>query len=325
MIIEPGATDVTVYVYFVDDDGGTAPGEPTTGLLFSDIETGGSASYVRQGAARTDFTLVTLASASAAHADGGFILVDDTNMPGLYRLDLPDAAVATGVDFVIIQLVAAGANNTLMRPLIIELAPPVNVDRWNGTDVAAPTVAGVPEVDLTHIVGGLVPTPATTGIPDVNVREWLDTAVTLSGSLPDVNVEAMDAGSIASGVIAAAELTNIENEIWDALKSAHTVANSFGDFLDIEVSSRATPAQVNTEVLDVMDTDTLTLPGQAAPSNTPTAFDALAWLYKAFRNRKRQTSTIWELMDDAETTVDSKATVSDDGSVAIKHEVVSGP
>ncbi len=63
----------------------TSPGEPVTGLLFSDIETGGSASYARQGAARVDLTLITLASASAAHADGGFILVDDTNMPGLYR------------------------------------------------------------------------------------------------------------------------------------------------------------------------------------------------------------------------------------------------
>ena len=75
MIVTAGKTNVSIYVYFVDDDGGTAPGEPTIGLLFSDIETGGSASYVRQGAARTDFALVTLASASAAHTDGGFILV----------------------------------------------------------------------------------------------------------------------------------------------------------------------------------------------------------------------------------------------------------
>ena len=121
MIITAGSTNVSLYVYFVDDDGGTAPGEPTTGKLFSDIETGGSASYMRQGAARTDFTLVTLASASAAHTDGGFILVDDTNMPGLYRVDVPDATFATGVDFAVIQLVMASANNSIMRPLLVDL------------------------------------------------------------------------------------------------------------------------------------------------------------------------------------------------------------
>ena len=61
----------------------------------------------------------------------------------------------------------------------------------------------------------------------------------------DVNVASMDANSIAAGTIAAGELTNIEDEIWDALKSAHVVANSFGDFLDIEVSSRLASADIN--------------------------------------------------------------------------------
>ena len=60
----------------------------------------------------------------------------------------------------------------------------------------------------------------------------------LVGGAMDSDVSAMQAGSIASGVISAAELTNIENEIWDALKSGHVVANSFGDFLDTEVSGR---------------------------------------------------------------------------------------
>jgi hypothetical protein len=119
--ITAGSTSVSLYVYFVDDDGGTAPGEPTTGLLFSDIETGGSASYVRQGAARSDFALVTLASASAAWSAGGFILVDDTNMPGVYRVDVPDAAFAVAADLMIVQMVAAVGKNTIMRPLLVML------------------------------------------------------------------------------------------------------------------------------------------------------------------------------------------------------------
>lgn len=129
--IKTDATNVSLYVYFVDDDGGTAPGEPTTGKLFSDIETGGSASYARQGAARVDFELFTLASASAAHTDGGFILVDDTNMPGLYRVDVPDAAFLTGVDFFILQIVMASANNSIMRPLWVSLTETVVEAVWD--------------------------------------------------------------------------------------------------------------------------------------------------------------------------------------------------
>ena len=84
-------------------------------------------------------------------------------------------------------------------------------------------------------------------------------------------------------------------------------------------------ANVNAEVVDALKTDTVTLPGQTAPPLTPTFEEMISWLYKVLRNRKRQTATAWELMDDAETTVDAKATVSDDGTTAIKQEIVTGP
>lgn len=121
MSVTKGATNVSQYFYIVQDASATSPGEPVTGLLFSDIETGGSASYARQGAARVDLTLITLASASAAHADGGFILVDDTNMPGLYRCDYPDAAFATGADQVNLAIVVASANNAVAAPIKVVL------------------------------------------------------------------------------------------------------------------------------------------------------------------------------------------------------------
>ena len=121
MIVTAGSTNVSVYYYIVQDASATSPGEPVTGLLFSNIETGGSASYVRQGAARTDLTLITLASASATHADGGFILVDDTNMPGVYRCDYPDAAFATGVDQVYLSIVVASASNAVAAPILVDM------------------------------------------------------------------------------------------------------------------------------------------------------------------------------------------------------------
>ena len=138
MIVTAGSTNVTVYVYFVEDNGGTNPGEPKTGLLFSNIETGGSASYLRQGETRTDFSLVTQ-TAAGAHTDGGFVEMDSTNMPGVYRLDLPDAAVADTFDWVVISLVAAAANNCLMHPLVIDLT---NVDLRSAANAGITSLIG---------------------------------------------------------------------------------------------------------------------------------------------------------------------------------------
>lgn len=84
-------------------------------------------------------------------------------------------------------------------------------------------------------------------------------------------------------------------------------------------------ANINAQVVDTLDTDTLTLPGQEAPTNTPTMREALGWLYKTFRNKKEQTATTWSLYDDAGSTVDAKATVADDGTTASKAEIVVGP
>ena len=145
MIVKAGSTNVSVYYYIVQDASGTSPGEPVTGLLFSNIETGGSASYARQGAARVDLTLITLASASAAHSDGGFILVDDTNMPGLYRCDYPDAAFATGVDQVFLSIVVAAANNAVAAPILVDISD--NVDQTGDSYALANGSAGFIAID----------------------------------------------------------------------------------------------------------------------------------------------------------------------------------
>ncbi len=97
-IVSPGATDQTIYVRLRDSTTGLAQ----TGLVFNSA--GAVCRYTRVRGAATSIGLVTLASATAAHSGGGFVEVDGANAKGLYRLDLPDAAVASGVDFVIISI-----------------------------------------------------------------------------------------------------------------------------------------------------------------------------------------------------------------------------
>lgn len=93
-----GSTSVSMDVLIRKASDNTA----LTGLAFNTA--GNIASYHRQGAARTAITLATQ-TVTGAFSSGGFVEIDATNQPGLYRLDIPDAALATGVDFVTITLV----------------------------------------------------------------------------------------------------------------------------------------------------------------------------------------------------------------------------
>jgi hypothetical protein len=99
--IQKGATSITLNIVLRDSTTGLGK----TGLIFSDI----TGSYTRNRAARTAITMATLASASAAWSSGGFVEIDATNCPGLYRFDVPDAAFATGVRNVVISAKATGA------------------------------------------------------------------------------------------------------------------------------------------------------------------------------------------------------------------------
>lgn len=72
------------------------------------VAAGVTASYWRQGGSRTAITVADLVALTDAHSDGGWKEVDATNQPGIYRFDLPDAAVATGADWVVVSCKVAG-------------------------------------------------------------------------------------------------------------------------------------------------------------------------------------------------------------------------
>ena len=110
--IAAGNTDITLNVFIKNKT--TNDGSGLTGLAFN---TGSlTCYYVRPGATATALSLVTQ-TVTGAHADGGFVEIDATNTPGLYRLDLSDAIVASGVNTVDIML--QGAAN--MADTVIEI------------------------------------------------------------------------------------------------------------------------------------------------------------------------------------------------------------
>lgn len=111
--------------------------------------------------------------------------------------------------------------------------------------------------------------------------------------------------------------------IWDALTSALTTVGSIGkliaDNLNATVSSRATPAQVNDEVLDVLAVDTFAEPS-SVPAATSTLKDKINWLFALARNKVTQTSTTQTLRNAADSASVATSTLSDDGSTLTRGE-----
>ena len=99
--IAPGSTSQSIELYL----GATGLTASTSGL---------SARYNRTRTASVSIPLVARTIAQA-WTSGGFAEVDATNMPGIYRLDLPDAALAAGADDVtIVVRGASGTNGAVM-------------------------------------------------------------------------------------------------------------------------------------------------------------------------------------------------------------------
>jgi hypothetical protein len=86
-----------------------------------------------------------------------------------------------------------------------------------------------------------------------------------------------------------------------------------------------TAAQVNAEMIDVLTIDTYAQPAQGTPPATLSIKDMFAWVYKSWRNKSTQTSTAYKLYNDDASTVDHKATCSDDATTFTRGEVTSGP
>lgn len=152
----------------------------------------------------------------------------------------------------------------------------------------------------------------------------VDTGTTLQGELDGIQADTEDIQSKIGtpAVTLAADIadlpTNAELATSQAAADDATLAAIAG-------LNNLSAAQVNAEVLDVLNVDTFSEPGQGAPPASPTFRQMVHYLYKVFRNKKTQTATTFSLFADDGTTVDQKATVSDDGTTATSGEIATGP
>ena len=87
----------------------------------------------------------------------------------------------------------------------------------------------------------------------------------------------------------------------------------------------ATPAQVNTEMLDVLNTDTFAEPAQGAPAATTTLVNKIGFIYKFLRNKITNDGSDIEVYNDAGAVVDHKAAVSEAAGTVTRAEFGTGP
>ena len=185
--IAPGSTSQSIELYL----GATGLTASTAGL---------SARYNRTRTASVSIPLVARTIAQAWTA-GGFAEVDATNMPGVYRLDIPDAALAAGADDA--TIVVRGASGTNGAVMTVKLS--------SGGLTSAQTAAAV---------WGESPAGYAT-------------ATTFGGVLNETNQVANSTETIAQ---------DIPGNVWDELRTNHSTAGTFGQYVNAELVTPVTSA-----------------------------------------------------------------------------------
>lgn len=149
---------------------------------------------------------------------------------GVYYLDLTAAEMNGDTIAVIVKTSTSGAKTTTIVMYPEESGDyRADVVQWNGAAVATPTVAGVPEVDVTHFNG---------------------TAGTFSAGRPEVNTThaagtAWGSGAITASSIAASALNGKGD--WNIGKTGYSLTQTFPtNFSDLAITASTGRVTVGT-------------------------------------------------------------------------------
>ena len=218
-VIKKGAVDQTLY-FDILDSASTTGGRKTT-IAYD--ASGLKAYYTRAGAAAAEITLATQ-TAAGTHSDGGWVAVHDTNSPGLYRLDLPDAVCAAGVDAAVVTVF--GAAGMVQASIEIQLVAVDVQDSVRGgltalPNAAADAVGGLPISDAGGLDMDGLAKDATVSKPGI--------AQTISSNADMTAIKAKTDNLPASPAAVGSEM--LLTVAYDAAKTAATQASL--DALDL--------------------------------------------------------------------------------------------
>lgn len=192
-------------IQFAVDDSSSTTGDGLTGLVYNSASM--TAYYYREGAgSATAITLVTMTLGT--WASGGFVVVNGTNMPGLYQLGIPNAAIATGAKSVVVLL--KGATNMAPVRLEIELTAIDNQDAVRAGLTALPNAnaaanGGLATVDSANSVKIQAPIKKNSALSNFPFQ-MTDTSGALLTGLTITSQVSIDGGSFGATVNTATEV-----------------------------------------------------------------------------------------------------------------------
>ncbi len=220
-IVKKGSTNRSVTIKIIDSTDGT----PETGVEHNTA--GIDLWYRREGAAKTSITEAALASLTTAHTDGGIEHIGD----GVYRLDLADAAFATGAEYVdfggtVTGMIVIGGR---VRLVDVDIEDSVRAGLTALPNAAADAAGGLPISDA----GGLDMDAIKTDTAAILV----DTGTTLDGKIDtiDTNVDAILADTGTDGVVLAGTPNVNATQISGSSAAADALENIFGN-LDTQIN-----------------------------------------------------------------------------------------
>lgn len=318
--IKAGTTDVSVVIRIVDSTDGT----PETGVVFNTA--GIDIQYRREGAASTAITEATLAALTTAHTDGGFLHIGN----GYYRLDLPDAACASGVTGVLVHGTVTGmvVIGCYIQLVAVDLFDSVRAGLTALPNAAADGAGGLPISDAggLDVDAKLANTNEVTAARMGALTDWID------GGRLDLLLDAIKAVTDLlpnGGALNDLSAAQVNAEVDTALNTAIPVSPTAGSVNDVLADldavlpvttiSSLTAANVNTEVVDVLETDTHA-EASGVLAATSSLKDRLVWLSTLARNKVTQTATTQTLRNDADSGNIATSTLSDDGTTFTRGE-----
>lgn len=155
---------------------------------------------------------------AATHEENGWYEVEldatDTNTLGILIVAVNESgALPVWKEYLVIPAVVydalvAGTDNL-----------DVSVTQWAGSNVATPTIAGVPEVDLTHVQGSAAPS-LVSGRLDASVGAMANNVLTAS---------AIQADAITAAKVAADVSLEVADAVWDEARAGHMTVGTFGE------------------------------------------------------------------------------------------------
>ena len=193
--VTKGSINISVDVYIID----STTGVPELGVLFNTA--GIDLEYRRDLAAAVNITEVTLAALTTAHTDGGFLEIGH----GYYRLDVPDAAFASGVKTVSVQGTVTGM---IVLPQTIQLVA------FDTEDAVRMGLTALPNA-VVDAAGGLATSAGgATGIDDLatptNITAGtISTVTTLTGHTAQTGDNFARIGATGSGLTSLAQASEV--------------------------------------------------------------------------------------------------------------------